>query len=427
MNLVITLTAAGADTGPFNIYSNVDGYANAFETNISKASLLAGFASSNVPVGTTEVRVKSVNDLCNNYGIGGTTPLSYRFLPDTTGERVVVDFVESGNTAYVYSRHTGYQDGTTIWPGNKLIKIKADRTADRSFDTGTGLNNEAFFGWNLKEQPDGKLIVTGQHTSYNGTATKRIMRLNTDGSIDNTFNIGTGFNNYTTDMIQNLAGEYYVLGIFTMYDGLTSPGLVKILNDGSKDPTFLVGTGFNNVSIWGLINDDQSFYVTGYFNAYNGTTVPTGIAKLLPDGTLDPSFVGGTGFNVGDLLTIAIGRNTAEQSFYCAGYFTTYKGIAEPHIIKLTETGDKDVTFDAGTGFDDNVWTMWVVFGDKILCVGDFTTYDGTASVGCVLLNPDGTILQAFPLKNYYIYVIGNNIFGALSGQDNQIIYTNIP
>lgn len=67
MNLVITITTAGADTGPFNLYSDVDGYVSAFDTNISKAALLAGFATANVPDGSLEIRVRNVNDLCTNY------------------------------------------------------------------------------------------------------------------------------------------------------------------------------------------------------------------------------------------------------------------------------------------------------------------------------------------------------------------------
>lgn len=425
MNLVITLTTAGTDTGPFNIYSNVDGYSNAFDINITRATLLAGFATSNVPVGTTEIRVRSVNDLCNNYGIGGVTPLSYRFLPDTSGERAIVDFIDKGSSVYIYSLHTGYQDGTTLWPGNYIIKLNADGTADRSFNTGSGLNGLTYFGWNMKEQPDGKLIVSGEHTSYNGQPTKRMMRLNPDGSIDPTFNIGTGFNNYTTDMIQNQNGDYYVLGEFSTFDGLFAPRCVKMLNDGSKDPSFAVGSGFNNVTIWGLINPDQSFFVTGYFTTYKGVGGPVGIRKILPNGNQDNSFVGGTGFNVGNFKTIAIDRQLGQDSFYCAGYFTTYKSIAEPYIIKLQLDGTKDTSFNAGTGFNNVVYMLWVVFGDKILCVGQFTTYNGTSANGVVILNPDGTILQAFTLKYYYVYVVGDNVWGAQSGQENQIIYTN--
>lgn len=66
MTVLITLTVAGTDSGPFNLYSNLDGYTSAFATGISKAALLAGYSSSVVPDGTTTVRVVSIGD-CTNY------------------------------------------------------------------------------------------------------------------------------------------------------------------------------------------------------------------------------------------------------------------------------------------------------------------------------------------------------------------------
>ena len=66
MNVLITLTTAGADTGPFNLYSNVDNYTTAFETNISKGILVAGYTSTVVPPGTSAIRVKSIG-VCTNY------------------------------------------------------------------------------------------------------------------------------------------------------------------------------------------------------------------------------------------------------------------------------------------------------------------------------------------------------------------------
>lgn len=66
MVVTITLTTAGADTGPFNLYSDIDGYISAFETGVSKASLLAGYTSYVVPNGTTLVRVMS-DGTCKNY------------------------------------------------------------------------------------------------------------------------------------------------------------------------------------------------------------------------------------------------------------------------------------------------------------------------------------------------------------------------
>jgi len=67
VTVTITLTTAGTDTGPFNLYSNVDGFVSAFETGVSKAALLAGYTSAIVPNGTTIIRVMSANPLCTNF------------------------------------------------------------------------------------------------------------------------------------------------------------------------------------------------------------------------------------------------------------------------------------------------------------------------------------------------------------------------
>lgn len=75
MTVLITLTTAGADTGPFDLYSNVDGYVTPFETGVAKIDLVSGYTSILVPDSTTIIRVQSTA-LCTNYvdlPIGGTT------------------------------------------------------------------------------------------------------------------------------------------------------------------------------------------------------------------------------------------------------------------------------------------------------------------------------------------------------------------
>lgn len=67
MTVLITLTIAGTDTGPFNLYSDVDGFVSAFETGVSKANLLAGYVSVLVPNGTNVIRIRSNSIYCTNY------------------------------------------------------------------------------------------------------------------------------------------------------------------------------------------------------------------------------------------------------------------------------------------------------------------------------------------------------------------------
>lgn len=66
MTVFITLFTAGADSGPFNLYSDVDGYVTAFESGVPKASLIAGYSSALVPDYTTTIKVLSTGT-CTNY------------------------------------------------------------------------------------------------------------------------------------------------------------------------------------------------------------------------------------------------------------------------------------------------------------------------------------------------------------------------
>jgi hypothetical protein len=90
MLVLIKLTSAGVDAGPFNLYSNTDGYVTPFATGISKATLLSGYLSSAVPNGSTVVRCLSTGT-CTNYvdfnittGLITTTTTTTSVLTTTT-------------------------------------------------------------------------------------------------------------------------------------------------------------------------------------------------------------------------------------------------------------------------------------------------------------------------------------------------------
>jgi hypothetical protein len=86
MTVLITLTSAGADAGPFALYSDTDGYLTAFASGISKATLLGGYLSSAVPNGTTNIRIVSTG-VCTNYiyvSVEGTTTTTTSTSSTTT-------------------------------------------------------------------------------------------------------------------------------------------------------------------------------------------------------------------------------------------------------------------------------------------------------------------------------------------------------
>jgi hypothetical protein len=94
MTVLITLTIAGDDSGPFDFYSDIDGYVSAFETGVSKGDLLGGYSSNLVPDYTSIIRVKS-NGVCTNYvdikvsQPTTTTTSSTEFTTTTTSSTIV--------------------------------------------------------------------------------------------------------------------------------------------------------------------------------------------------------------------------------------------------------------------------------------------------------------------------------------------------
>lgn len=80
MTIYIVLTTAGSDTGPFNLYSDVDGFISAFEVGVPKVDLELGYNSYYAPDGTTVVRVMS-DGICKNYV---DIPIVVGPIPSTT-------------------------------------------------------------------------------------------------------------------------------------------------------------------------------------------------------------------------------------------------------------------------------------------------------------------------------------------------------
>jgi len=160
MTVLIKLTIAGTNTGPFNLYSNLDGYVTPFASNISKTVLVSGFSSNTVPDNTLIIRAKSLG-VCKNFidiqvvdAITTTTSSSSTTsTTSTTTTTTTVHYMYTGNyyscvdcelgphvdiinaepltitspASHFYDSTTGYRvkvitfDGTTTAPVNTHI------------------------------------------------------------------------------------------------------------------------------------------------------------------------------------------------------------------------------------------------------------------------------------------------------------------
>lgn len=322
---------------------------------------------------------------------------------------------------------------------NRILRLNSDGSVDTSFSTGTGFNAAAT---SMVLQNDGKVILGGQFITYNGVTANRIIRLNNDGSIDGTFVVGTGFNNIVNNISVSQDNKLFVGGTFTNYNGTATNRIIKLNLDGSIDNSFVIGTGFDNTVSKIVVLPDGNLFVLGSFYNYNGTPKPSciklnttggiettsqlngsyglkdafvqndnkiiitgsissfgdivvnSIVRLNSDETVDTSFAIGIGFNF--IATRAIEQ--PDGKIVVCGEFSAYNNIPVKGLVRLNSEGTIDASFNMGTGFNSYVNDFQIQSDGKIIAGGNFTSYNGYAANKVIRLNPDGTVDTSFTI-----------------------------
>jgi uncharacterized delta-60 repeat protein len=314
--------------------------------------------------------------------------------------------LQSDGKIIIGGNFTSY-DGT---PRTRIARLNADGTIDNSiFNTGTGANGDVFtkpVPNNIREvetislQPDGKIIIGGQFTSFNGILRYRIARLNSDGSLDNTFNPmqgPNGLNGFTAISISATAlqsdGKIIIGGFFTTYNGITRNCIVRLNEDGSLDESFL-GTGADNKVFSIKIQSDGKIIIGGAFTNYNGTPMNR-IARLNVDGTLDTNFDPGTGVSGFQPAVHSIAIQS-DGKIIIGGQFNFYNNLERNNIARLNTDGSLDAAFNPNQGADGTVRAIAFQSDGKIIIGGDFTSYNGTIRNHIARINTNGSLDSGF-------------------------------
>ena len=299
-----------------------------------------------------------------------------------------------GDKIYVGGDFTRFNGNTQ----NALIRLNLDGTKDTSFNIDTGFNDrvEAI---NI-DRVNSKIYVGGGFTTYKGSTQNRLIRLNMNGTKDTSFNIGTGFDGSVEAInIDRVNSKIYVGGEFTTYNGSTQKYIVRLNLDGSLDNTFNIGSGFNStVTNIKIDNINQKIYVVGDFTTFQGVTQRR-LIRLNMDGSKDTSFNIGTGFND---AVYALNIDTINQKIYAGGWFTTFNGGAQNRLIRLNMDGTKDNTFNIGTGFDKNITAINIdTVNSKIYVFGRFYEFNGSDfKKTLVKLNMNGSLDTSFHFRH---------------------------
>ncbi|MCS6833463.1 MAG: hypothetical protein NZ521_07795, partial [Flammeovirgaceae bacterium] len=270
------------------------------------------------------------------------------------------------------------------------LKSQSEGDIDNTFSVGSAFNN---FAYDVVLQSDGKVVVAGSFTNYNGTTRERVIRLNSDGSVDTGFNTSSAFDNAAWCLAIDGNGKIVVGGTFTNYSSVTRGRIARLNTNGSLDNTFVpTGTGFNDVVYAIVIDGDGKIVAVGDFTTFNGTSRRK-IARLNSDGTLDTGFNPGDGFN-GRCEAVAI---DGDGKIVVGGDFTSYNSVTRRRIARINPNGTLDTGFSpTGTSFNDFVYDLFILPDGKILVAGAFTNYNGTTRNRLARLNSDGTLDTGF-------------------------------
>lgn len=298
---------------------------------------------------------------------------------------------------------------------------------DDTFNPGTGANNQIGI---TTIQPDGKIMIGGAFTDFNGTPRKYIARLNSNGSLDETFNPGIGPNSAISTIAIQSDGKIIIGGEFTNYDGTAINCIARLNSDGTLDASFNSGLETGGRVFAVAIQSDGKIIIGGVFTSYNGTVIKY-IARLNTDGSLDNTFTSpGTG-TTGNIRNIVI---QSDGKILINGWFTT--GNPQLNIARLNSDGSIDPSFNSGTGSANNGGALSLTLqGDgKIIIGGFFLSYNGTPRKSIARLNTDGTLDGTFnpgtgPNSNLYITPVqsdGKIIIGCCFANYNGIAINSL-
>ncbi|HEX7653757.1 MAG TPA: hypothetical protein VF607_09640, partial [Verrucomicrobiae bacterium] len=214
---------------------------------------------------------------------------------------------------------------------SNLVRLNNDGTPDAAW----GSPNQAVAAVQaLALQPDKKILIGGSFTNVLGTARRQVARLNEDGTLDATFDVGTGPTaNTSIATIKSLAsGGVLVGGNFTTFNAVVRSYLVRLTSTGAVD------TNFNANLSATVINDvyeqaDGKLLVGGTVSQFYNSLTANGILRFSANGLIDTNFVVGSGINAGSTVdSIAL---QPDGRILIGGTFTSVNGVVKFYLARL--------------------------------------------------------------------------------------------
>lgn len=338
--------------------------------------------------------------------VGLALPGSTVYGVNTNATVVIVDNETPGSVDYEFAIGSGansnvlavalQNDGKiviggefTIFDGvsfNRIARLQSSGLLDTSFNPGAGANSNVLA---VASQADGKVLLGGAFTTVDGTNRIRIARTTADGNLDLSFNPGLGANDLVRAIVVQTNGQVVIAGDFTQINGTNRSHIARLNANGSLDTNFapvFVGT-INALAL----DASGKIMAAGAFTSINGTN-RNAIARLNTNGALDLAFSPGSGPS-GPLNAVAV---QADGKILIGGAFTSVSGTNYNNLARLTSAGAVDTSFTIGTGPSGPVNAVGLDGGGKILIGGAFNSFNGTSRNNFARLRVSGLLDTLF-------------------------------
>lgn len=306
--------------------------------------------------------------------------------------------------AFHWVQGAGSSTTTTFWG---IARLNDDGTLDTTFQNapaGQVKSNHNVRG--IAVQPDGKIVIGGYFTLIDGVARRGIARLNANGTLDTSFNVGVGTNDGVEDVKLQADGKVLISGSFTSVQGTAIRGVARLNTDGSLDTSFVPNAGNGavfNGSSGGLfpvyqmaVQNDGKILLNGgplrFASEYHA-----GVVRLNTDGTPDSSF---RSFINNWGASVALQTVGAEQKIVVGGDFGLV-GERDPvtnavvgtdaqrlRVARFNADGSVDTDFDTSSSANAWVWAVLPNADGTVYLGGKFTSVAGTARRGIARLAP---------------------------------------
>ena len=372
---------------------NLNGSVNALLVQADGKIIIGGSFSALNPTGAPAVTTTSAD------GVKSTTTISTRAniarlntdgLVDSTynpnaNDSVIALALQADGKLLVGGTFTTFQpNGAADWTLRKYAaRLNTDGTVDASYnlDIGEQPGNRVD---SLRIQADGRVLIGGNFTSLQPLGSDRIprrsfARLAANGTVDPAFNPGTG--GATGALINAFAvqadGKVIAVGNFSDLGGARSTNIARFRSEGTADAEFS-----NTLTTDGTVN--------AVIVRPNGAPVPSqlgGFAWLNANGTLRTGFSTGATRLSGEITVVAL---QADGRLLLGGAFANLSNTTGGNLVRFSATGTIDTSFNPAP--NGTVTGIAVQPDGRILIVGSFTFVNGVSRNHIARLDADGRV-----------------------------------